>query len=733
VTSYTVDSTFNQLISATGDAPLSFSIQPGSSNTGGFTVNTAGYISGTGVADGAYALTVIVDDAQSQSTQADLTVTVAATDPYFNLTTLLLPGDGTNNANNQAFTDSSTNNFAIARNGNATQGTFSPFSQTGWGNFFGGSGNYATSTSTTIGTTTSTFTIEGWIYPTAAAVTTSNIPSMVGDMTPANTALYWGFGPLASGLLSFYWYDGTAKSAVGNTTIALNTWTHIAVSVNSNAISLYVNGTQQTLTGTTTLTNRNGATGTPTSFAQFSNAGSLYTGYISNISILSGTAKYSGNFTPSTTPLATNTTNQVLLFAASNRFVDSNTATAAKTFTLTGTPSVQAFSPFAPSAAYSVAAVGGSGYFDGTGDFLSIANNTALNVGSGDFCIEAWFNASTLASQQIIVSNAGAFGSDNTQIDVASSQVRFTSSATVYLTSSGTVVVNAWNHVAACRSGTTLSLFVNGSRQATATNSTNFANANNYAFNTGGAPGYGGQFTGYISNIRVVKGSSVYDPTQTSITIPTAPPTAITNTSLLMNYTNAGIIDATAKNVLETLGDAKISTAQSKFGGSSMYFDGTGDYLFARSIPDLTFGTGNFTVEGWFYASSLGGQPVLLNIGSDAAGLVITFLSSKIYAYFVGAGNVFGSGGATLATNTWYHFAWARSGSTHTFYIDGTAYGSTYSSAGNHSSAAGFTVAYPQPAGSNYFTGYIDDLRITRGFARYTANFTPPAATFRLR
>ena len=60
-------------------------------------------------------------------------------DPYFEYTTLLLSGNGTNGAQNNTFLDGSTNNFTITRNGNATQGTFSPFSQTGWGNYFNGS------------------------------------------------------------------------------------------------------------------------------------------------------------------------------------------------------------------------------------------------------------------------------------------------------------------------------------------------------------------------------------------------------------------------------------------------------------------------------------------------------------------------------------------------------------------------------------------------------------------
>jgi hypothetical protein len=83
-------------------------------------------------------------------------------------------------------------------------------------------------------------------------------------------------------------------------------------------------------------------------------------------------------------------------------------------------------------------------------------------------------------------------------------------------------------------------------------------------------------WNGYISNYRFVKGRAVYT---SNFVPPIAPVTAVANTSLLCNFTNAGIIDNAMMNNLETLGDAKISTVQSKYGGSSMFFDGTGDYL----------------------------------------------------------------------------------------------------------------------------------------------------------
>jgi hypothetical protein len=667
------------------------------------------------------------------------------TDPLFDYTTLLLQGDNVSGSSqNNVFVDSSTNNFLITRNGNTTQGTFSPFSQQpgNWSVYFGGSGNYASSSSTVISSTTSTFTIEGWIYQTAATVGT-NIPSIIGDMSPTSFSAYWSFGTLASGALSFYWYDGSnSLSAVTTTTVPLNTWVHIAVSVNSNTISMYINGVQQSLTGNTTLTNR-GGTNTLTTFAQFS-AGTtgLYTGYISNFSVLSGTAKYSGSFTPSSTPLATGTTNQTLLFASSNRFVDANTATTAKTFTLTGTPSVQAFSPFAPQDQYTTPVIGGSGYFDGSGDYLSVAGSTVLSS-TGDLTIEAWCYITSASAYGGIFSMREGVNADGLGITISNTgNFEFTIDPGGIV--STPIPLRQWNHVALVRSGSSTnncSAYLNGVRvgQFTATNQANMANNVAVIGRYYASGGDANWTTGYISDVRYVVGQALYS--GATITVPTAPLTTTSqgatasNVELLCNFTNAGIYDGTMKNNLETVANAQVSTSVVKYGSGSLYFDGTGDYLIMPFSPWMSFGTGDFTIEAWVYPNSLASAQDIGSFRKDSPSVN----SDVGWDIYVGANNAsneaaiyssttkYAVTGWSLTAKQWQHIAFVRRNGYLLFFLNGVQQGSaTAANVSVNSGTTWYTVVGTYTAASRNFNGYLDDFRITAGIARYTRNFTPP-------
>jgi hypothetical protein len=176
-------------------------------------------------------------------------------------------------------------------------------------------------------------------------------------------------------------------------------------------------------------------------------------------------------------------------------------------------------------------------------------------------------------------------------------------------------------------------------------------------------------------------------------------------------------------------GNAQISTAQSKFGGSSIAFDGTGDYITAAPNPEFSFGTAAFTIEMWIRANAFSDVNVWFDTrlgGASSLGIVIFTNSSGQIVVYSGATAFITSTG--VSTNQWYHIAVARESNTLRLFIDGINSGSA--TIANNFSDQNFFSGKTNEAASNFVNGYIDDLRITKGVARYTANFTPPTAPF---
>jgi len=660
---------------------------------------------------------------------------VALLDEYFEYVTLLLPGNGTNGAQNNTFLDSSTNNFTITRNGNTTQGTFSPYGSN-WSNYFDGSGDFL-STSISPATLSGDFTVEGWIYLDNLSLDRPFV--CLGDTFHATGVVFY---VTTGGRLAVYGNNvvilrGTTQS------VPTNSWVHVAFVRSSGTIKVYLNGTADS----TTVSNA-------TSFAVNCRVGAeLYNGglsvviqgYISSCRIVAGTAVYTSNFTPPTAPL-TAITNTSLLTCQSNRFID-NSANAFA-ITVNGNTSVQRFSPFSPTAAYSAATIGGSGYFDGSGDYLTVPSNAALDFGTGDFTIEAWVYRTSSSGGSTIATNSSTGDNNYFQLDyesngVGSFEIRTSGGTTVIF---GTINggLNTWVHIAVSRQSGTVRLFINGALDKTVT-ITSACTQRSVLIGGFLYPGFDEYFTGYISNLRIVKGTAVYT---SAFTPPTSPLTAVANTSLLLNYTNAGIIDNAMMNDLETVGNAQISTSVSKFGGGSMAFDGTGDRLFTRYNPNLELGSGDFTVEAWVYFSTLpsNAAAAIVSYGdSDNTPRWLLYYDSRTgsanglrFSVINGSGSaiilVEGGGTSGWAANTWYHVAVTRSGSSWKLFRDGTQTGSTLTDSDSIPTASnnGLVVG-AEPNGGIPLTGYIDDLRITKGVARYTANFTPPTQAFLTR
>lgn len=191
--------------------------------------------------------------------------------------------------------------------------------------------------------------------------------------------------------------------------------------------------------------------------------------------------------------------------------------------------------------------------------------------------------------------------------------------------------------------------------------------------------------------------------------------------------------DQTGK-IWTAVGNAQIDTAQSKFGGASGLFDGAGDSINTPSHTDHDFGSGDFTVEFFLRrnTATLGhivGKWATTNRGwvvySKANGN-IQFSYSTTGSNFI---DPIDSGG--LALNTWYHIAVVRSGSTLTLYINGVQReSSNIGAASFFASTRILEVGHQNSINYAPLDGWIDELRITKGVARYVTDFTPPTAAF---
>jgi len=465
---------------------------------------------------------------------------------------------------------------------------------------------------------------------------------------------------------------------------------------------------------------------------------------------MKGTALYTTTFTPPTAPL-TAITGTSLLTLQDNRFKDNSSN--AFSFTSAGTPSIQSFSPFAPTAAYSAATVGGSIYINGSASTASNCltlpgTNYVAYLGDGSFTVECWiYMVGTPPDSNgfQLLSNYGGAGSG---FGVALTQARLLtfngSGDGADITGTTAVPINSWHHVALCSTaGTSFKLFLNGIQEgSTFTGGVSFNSG--YPFRVGqfyftGDYNFYSGFNGYISNLRIVKGTTVYTG---AFTPPTAPLTATQSsganisainggTVVLLNATNSGIYDSTGKNDLTILGDARVSTSKQKYGSGAMYFDGTGDYLSMLAAPNLYLGAGDFTIEAWIWksANGSGGYDGIFQLGVSGSvtdGCILEASSSRGYYFTMG-------GGWSLQYNvspndsTWHHVAVSRSGSNTRLFIDGVQQ-AIYTSAYTIPSTATYALVGGEAGASYPFNGYIDDLRITKGVGRYTANFTPPTA-----
>ena len=725
--------------------PIAYSIV---SDTSG---NTATVVQGTGISANSFTITPSTSTADagtfSLTFRASDGINIASAVSEFTLqfkvqnqqyTTALITSVGANNAVNNSFVDSSTNSHTLTAAGNATQNTFSPYRHGGYSTYFDGAGDYlkvADSAEHEFGT--GDFSIEFWWWPETLTGGTGSLHIAISAPNDSHNQLVYHE--------STYWYyaagaGGTVRvSSSGNGPATAKAWNHVVLCRTGTTLSIFHNGTR-----TGSVTSSYSADFSNTSIGRYDSGGYDIDGYIRDMRWLKGSSAYDATQTSITVPTEplTAITNTKLLTCHLPYIADGSTT--GHSITVYGNTKTEPFALY-DAQEYSASSHGGSVYFDGTGDYLSIADHADLDMGTSDFTIEGWaYLRAGGGLQTFAAKGTGA----NSQ---ASYHIAFNGTNWVYYLSDngstwsiasgvsmGAGALNSWQHLALVRNGSTFTPYVNGVA-GTTTNSAAALYDSNKIFSIGADDPGNSRITGSISDLRVVKGTAVYT---AAFTPPTAPLTAVTNTKLLVQSTDAGIIDkAQSVKTITLNADVKSSTTQSKYLSSSMYFDGTGDAIKADWYGTGLGGfSGNFTVEAWVYPAAPGtaNNPVIFHQAVDITQYspltiqqqsgsynYILYSSSTGSSWNLASSSAIGSGSA----NTWGHIAVVRDGTNIKAYFDGTlvttiAVGTT--------ALMNATSTYFWIGGANYtntyFNGYISDVRVTKGLARYTANFTPPAA-----
>lgn len=559
---------------------------------------------------------------------------------------------------------------------------------------------------------TGDFTVEGWFYQTA-------------DNTYP-TILEMGDESGVTGLMLMTRRNGGATMYaggwVGNKATTLNAWNHIAWVRSSGVFTVYVNGVGDA--GTTFTNNLTSTTFLTIGGDQHygGNGGYYYPGYIDDFRVTKGVARYTGTFTPPTAPFPdnlpvdTSTITDINMhnvsFLLHGQGANNGTVFTDKTGAV-GT------AIGAPVTSTTQAKFGTSSVYLNGSSAIAYPASDAYAFGTGDFTVECWVYP-TQRSACSIISASSTSGNSGMVLQIDGAGGIGGSTAAVNLGQSGGVVaLNAWSHIALVRTGGTAKAYLNGIQVWSVSWAVNFLDT---TLHIGQFTNGSQRFFGYMQDIRLTKGVARYT---SNFTAPTATFPDIASDANINQVTFLAHADdmVDVKNHVITNSGVTISTTTKRLGTGSFRFGGS-QYLALPISADYNFGTAPFTIEGWFNPDTVTGNQPIFSYTNKAFLFQLQGTAFVFYINGVASGWAGNVGGATA--NTWFHYALVRNASgVCTFYLNGVAVGQTPT----HTEALGSsTVAINygrDVTASTFFTGYMDELRITPGVARYTGTFTP--------
>lgn len=309
--------------------------------------------------------------------------------------------------------------------------------------------------------------------------------------------------------------------------------------------------------------------------------------------------------------------------------------------------------------------------------------------------------------------------------------------------------LNTWHHIAMVRDGNIWNLYLNGVKSTSSFTNSNSAPNTNFVI-------IGPRQTTsrlYVDEFRMTVGFARYFTNFTPDSQP-FPDQVLAgmdpywpNTGLLLHGSGSvgstRFIDSSSIEMISSYaGNATISNLQSVFGGASIYLDGTGDMVIFRDNDAWNFADSNFTIELFIYLANNSNEMVLMSQASSAtlrasfelswsptSSGIMSFKYSTTGSSFVSAFDI----ACPLNTGQWYHVAVTRSSSSIRLFLNGTQLGSTSTTIGTGSifnSTEPLRIGGRSTSVSLPFNGYMDELRLTKGFARYVSNFAVPTAPF---
>ena len=404
---------------------------------------------------------------------------------------------------------------------------------------------------------------------------------------------------------------------------------------------------------------------------------------------------------------------------------------------------------------------------DGNGDLASAADDGDFDFGSGDFTVEGFFRISSLGNNAFFShwENGDATGQSFYLVHFnGSNTLRFAYRLTTGLVEASYTwepSADTFYHIAVVRNGTYLKVYIDGVAVISDSVSTTSLIASEDPFRIGAfndattaSPTLEWEFAGHVDEVRVTKGQARYIanfvPTTsafeaTDATAQTQDP-HFSNVKLLGSFDGSDAATSASDDAgLRTLtfsNGAALSTSVKKFGTASLKIDPDDDQANAKvlteSTSDFAFGTDDFTIELWFY-KTVATHMFLFDMrgGADTTG------TDGLNAAMGGGGNteldlnlnkstLIRANMNAISNDQWHHYAVTKASNTYRVFIDGALQGSASNSTNLDQNKPMMIGNYhgTSSGGGFSFNGYIDEVRVTKGTARYTAAFAAPSAAF---